>query len=111
MEPAIREARERGEQLIGRKLSDDEFEDALAYAVRKSELQRNGKSYVPLLLPDVIREREYEANSLKAYREARRIEKEEEARWNRLGVTPEQLRKLRMVAPEMIALARSVGLA
>lgn len=64
MDQEIMEARAYGERLIGRELSEDEFKDALSYAIRKAELQGNGLDYVPLLLPDVIREREFEADVL-----------------------------------------------
>lgn len=111
MDQEIREARSYGERLIGRELSEDEFKDALSYAIRKAELQGNGLDYVPLLLPDVIREREFEAECLARYRMAKQLEKEEESRWKRLGITPEQLRKLREIAPEMVELARSVAVA
>ena len=103
------EARSYGERLIGRELSEDEFKDALSYAIRKAELQGNGLDYVPLLLPDVIREREFETECLARYQMAKQLEKEEESRWKRLGITPEQLRKLREIAPEMVELARSVA--
>ena len=111
MDQEIREARAYGERLIGRELSGDEFKDALSYAIRKAELQGNGPDYVPLLLPDVIREREFEVECLARYRMAKQLEKEEESRWKRLGITSEQLRKLREIAPEMVELARSVAVA
>ena len=97
--------------MIGRPLSEAEFDDALAYAIRKSDLQGNEPDYVQLLLPDVIQEREYEAESLAMYRASKIVEKEDELRWNLLGISPEQLRELRAIDPEMIALARSVGIA
>ena len=40
----------------GYKVSDDEFSQILSYARRKAEVSGKGESYLPLLLPDVIRE-------------------------------------------------------
>lgn len=40
----------------GYKVGDDEFSQILSYARRKAETSGKGESYLPFLLPDVIRE-------------------------------------------------------
>jgi hypothetical protein len=37
-------------------LTDEEYEDQLAYARRKASVAGKDESYIPLLLPDVIRQ-------------------------------------------------------
>lgn len=43
--------------LSGEQLTEDEYEKALKYARRKAELNGKDEDYIPLLLPDVIKER------------------------------------------------------
>lgn len=43
--------------LTEESLSENEYEDALRHARRKAKLTGQAESYIPLLLPDVIRER------------------------------------------------------
>ena len=38
-------------------LTEDEYKDALEYAGRKAKLTGHDEGYIPLLLPDVIKER------------------------------------------------------
>ena len=110
MERTIEDARSIGERRICRKLSDGEFADALAYAQLKATAQGNGLSYVPLLLPDVIQEREFEIESLSTYRSMVAAQKEEADRWKRFcGITEDQLAQLRQKAPELIASASAAG--
>ena len=40
----------------GYKVGDDEFVQILPYAKRKAEVSGKGESYLPFLLPDMIRE-------------------------------------------------------
>ncbi len=40
----------------GYKVGDDEFVQILSYAKRKAEVSGKGESYLPFLLPDMIRE-------------------------------------------------------
>lgn len=40
-------------------LDDGEYQEVLAYARRKAECAGKGEPYLPLLLPDVIRERAF----------------------------------------------------
>lgn len=49
------DVRERMEE-DGYKVGDDEFSQILSYARRKAEASGKGESYLPFLLPDVIRE-------------------------------------------------------
>ena len=76
MTKAIEDARLEGERRIGRRLSEDEFQELLRYASRKAECQGNGPDYVPLLLPDVIRENELSKQSIELYRARRELEAE-----------------------------------
>lgn len=50
--PGIRERME----VEGYKVSDDEFSQILSYGKRKAEASGKGESYLPFLLPDLIRE-------------------------------------------------------
>ena len=40
----------------GYKVGDDEFVQILSYAKRKADVSGKGESYLPFLLPDMIRE-------------------------------------------------------
>lgn len=40
----------------GYRVGDDEFSEIVSYAKRKAEVSGKDESYLPLLLPDVIRE-------------------------------------------------------
>ena len=40
----------------GYKVGDDEFVQILSYAKRKAQVSGKGESYLPFLLPDMIRE-------------------------------------------------------
>jgi len=40
----------------GYQMSDEEYENHIRYARRKANMAGRGERYVPLLLPDVIRE-------------------------------------------------------
>lgn len=43
--------------LTEENLPENEYEDALKYARRKAKLTGHDEGYIPLLLPDVIKER------------------------------------------------------
>ena len=55
MDMSYQGIRERME-VEGYKVSDDEFSQILPYAKRKAEASGKGESYLPFLLPDLIRE-------------------------------------------------------
>lgn len=44
-------------ETAGYRLDDAQYQEAVAYAYRKAAASGKDESYVPLLLPDVIRER------------------------------------------------------
>lgn len=103
MAKTLLEARQEGEARIGRRLTDQEYADALEYAERKSDMTGHDRSYVLLLLPDVIYEQEYSRWSLEHYRAVKEAEKELEEwikqhlpesdrlssnRWSFIGTAP-----------------------
>lgn len=51
----IQEARERAERRAGKRLSEEEFEEVLAYTLRKVNRIGETEDYVPLLLMDEIK--------------------------------------------------------
>lgn len=89
------EARQEGEARIGRTLSEQEYMEALDYAARKSAMTGHDPSYILLLLPDVISEREYSRKSLELYKATRIDEKELEKWIKQYSEEQERLGRLR----------------
>lgn len=99
----LEEARQIGEQRIGRRLTKDEYLSALFYAQHKANAQGNGPDYVPLLLPDIIAERELEAASYACASLEYICRKEMLDRWKRLlGVSESQFLALAQREPELL---------
>lgn len=75
----LEEARLLGEMMIGHPISDQEFEESRQYAEMKAAACGNDSSYVLLLIPDVISEREF---SRKTFERSRRLkERKGDATW------------------------------
>jgi len=99
----LQEARQIGEQKIGRRLTETEYQSALSYANHKAVAQGNGPDYVPFLLPDVIVEREVEASSIAFAALEYKCGKEMLDRWKRLlEVSEAQFLALAQREPELL---------
>ena len=70
----LAEARMYGEQMIGRKLTDQEFEECREYAEHKAKMTGHEPDYALLLLPDVISERDFSERTLELYRLTKEVE-------------------------------------
>ena len=105
----LQEARQIGEQKIGRRLTETEYQSALSYAKHKAVAQGNGPDYVPFLLPDVIVERELEASSIAFAALEYKCGKEMLDRWKRLlGITKSQFITLVQREPELLRAVAAV---
>lgn len=75
----LEEARLLGEILVGHPISDQEFEESRQYAEMKAKACGKDESYVLLLIPDVISERDFSRITFERFREKR--QKKEDASW------------------------------
>lgn len=101
----ITQARQLGEMRIGRELSEDEFQSALEYAQMKAAAQGHGPDYVPLLLPDVIQEREFQEQTWMLHQAMIAAEKDlKEARttWKHENEPDGVLERVKLEAPWLL---------
>lgn len=73
------EIKKEAEARIGREMTEDQFREAVWYALRKARMAGQPPRYIQYMLVDVVSDLEYCERSMRLYRDAQIDEKEEEA--------------------------------